>query len=81
MNWKSINLLPKELINEDVLLRIELRQSGDIIYAIGSISELGDVYAYGSIYSDGKYLRELNGFISRDFYKCVWYVDPREIKL
>ena len=81
MNWKSIELLPKELINKDILLRIELRQSGDIIYAVGDVSELGDIYAYSNSYSDGKYVRQLDGFLSRDIYKDVWYVNPKEIKL
>lgn len=81
MNWRNIDLLPEHLINEDILLRIELRKSGDIIYAIGVVSELGDIYAFGNAYLDGGYFRELDGFLSRGIYKNVWFVDPREILL
>ena len=70
MKWKNITELPSELINEDLFLRIESRSKGVVFYAIGNISELGDVYAY-SVYFDG--------FVSRDVWKNVWYVDPKDI--
>lgn len=72
MNWKSIAELPSELINEDLFLRIEKRTCSAIFYAIGNISELGDVYAYSV---------DFDGFVSRDVWRNVWYVDPKEIKV
>lgn len=72
MKWKPINELPPELVNEDLFLRIEKRACSAIFYAIGNISELGDVYAYSA---------EIDGFVSRDVWKNVWYVDPKEIPL
>lgn len=77
MNWKAISLLPTELVNKDILLRIEMRDDGEIIYIVGNVDE------YGDIYSDGRWDLELEGFgfLSRDLYERVYYVDPREIKL
>lgn len=72
MKWKSITELPSELINEDLFLRIEKRTCSAIFYAIGNISELGDVYAYSV---------DLDGFVSRDIWKNVWYADPKEIEV
>lgn len=70
MKWKPITELPCELINEDLLLRIEKRTCSAVFYAVGSISELGDVYAYSDVF---------DGFVSRDVWKEVWYADPKEI--
>lgn len=70
MKWQKITELPSELINEDLFLRIKKRTCSAVFYAVGNISELGDVYAYSS---------EIDGFISRDVWKEVWYVDPKEI--
>lgn len=72
MKWKPITELPSELINEDLFLRIRKRTCSASFYAVGSISELGDVYAYSV---------DFDGFVSRDVWKDVWYVDPKEIEL
>lgn len=77
MNWKAISLLPTELVNKDILLRIEMRDDGEIIYIVGNVDE------YGDIFTDERCDLELEGFgfLSRDLYERVYYVDPREIKL
>lgn len=75
MNWKAISLLPKELVNEDVLLRIERRRGG-IIYIVGNIDENGDIYT-----DERRAIEGFGGFLSRDVYENAWYVNPREIKL
>ena len=72
MKWKNIAEIPSELINEDLFLRIETRPESAIFHAVGNISELEDVYAYSE---------EFDGFVSRDVWKNVWFVDPKEIEL
>lgn len=71
MKWKNITEIPSELINEDLFLRVEKRTQKEMLYATGNISELGDVYAYSNVF---------DGFISRDDWKNVWYVNPKEIE-
>lgn len=75
MKWKKIAELPYELINRDILLRIEPRSGREIIYVMGYVDEDGNVYTDEQLASD------IGGFLSRDFYKEVWYVNPKEIGL
>lgn len=73
MKWKNITELPCELINEDILLRIEPRNGRGIIFVMGCVDE------DGNIYTDEQYASDIGGFLSRDFWRNVWFVDPKEI--
>lgn len=75
MKWKKITELPSELINEDILLRIEPRNGRGIIFVMGCVDE------DGSIYTDEQYASDIGGFLSRDFYNEAWYVNQKEITL
>lgn len=74
MKWKKITELPSELINEDILLRIKPRNGRGIIFVMGCVDEDGDIY------TDEQYASNIGGFLSRDFYKEVWYVNQKEIE-
>lgn len=75
MKWKPISELPNELLNEDILLRIEPRNGRGIIFVMGCVDE------EENIYTDEQYASNIGGFLSRDFYKEVWYVNQKEIEL
>lgn len=72
MKWKPITELPSELVDEDLLLRIEKRKDNGIIYIMGYVS------VEGEIYTDERFN---GGFLSRDFWRNVWYVKPKKIEL
>lgn len=78
MKWKNINELPSELVGADLLLRIEFRKPlcrRKVTYISGDVDEEGDVY------TDEQSLTGIGGFLSRDLYNDVWFVDPKEIPL
>lgn len=72
MKWKPITELPSELVGEDLLLRIEKRKDKGKIYIMGYMS------VEGEIYTDERFN---GGFLSRDFWRNVWYVEPKKIEL
>lgn len=76
MKWKPITGLPSELVDEDLLLRIEKRKDNGIIYIMGYVS------VEGEIYTDERFNEDIRGgHLSRDVWKDVWYVNPNEIEL
>lgn len=75
MNWKNLNQLPKEMFNEDVLMRIVPRDGRPDIIVMGCVDDDWGVY------TDTQYSSEIGGFLSRDFYRTIYYIDPKEIKL
>lgn len=75
MKWQKIAELPYELINRDILLRIEPRSGKETIYVMGYVDEDGNVY------TDEQFASDIGGFLSRDFYKEAWYVNHKEIGL
>lgn len=76
MKWQPISKLPSELVDESLLLRIETRRGGMIIFIMGYVTDDGEVY------TDERFNEDiLGGHLSRDFWRNVWYVDPKEIEL
>lgn len=81
MKWKNITELPSELVDEDVLFRVEMG-SGNERYVVGNITNDGDLYLHG----DGSLLDEY-GYVCNinDIHKCgfksIYFADPKEIEL
>lgn len=76
MKWKKITELPAELVDKDLLLRIETRRGGMIIFIMGYVTDDGEVY------TDERFNEDIRGgHLSRDFWRNVWYVDPKGIGL
>lgn len=84
MKWKPIGEIPSELVDKDLLLRIETDDKG-VVYAVGQLSadrELLYVLNYAGYdnYFDPKKLCNVCQ-LRRYGIMSIQFIDPKEIEL